>query len=176
MNNLKTSKNGLEFISRWEGVVLQPYMDVGGLWTIGVGHLITPYDSFSTISNEKIKSLLKSKDRSHPYSELLISREEALEILAEDITNVEVALNRDIKVPLNQNQFDALVSFTFNLGSGALRASTLLKKLNDSDYEGASNEFKRWDKARVNGELVSVKGLRLRRIEEALMFRFGEYE
>ena len=150
---METSKKGVTFIARHEGFRDSVYKDVAGLPTIGYGHLIKPGEEYTTITHE-----------------------EAIALLHEDLRIAEQAVESAVKVPLRQCEFDALVSFTFNLGSGALRASTLLKKLNDSDYEGASNEFKRWDKARVNGELVSVKGLRLRRIEEALLFRFGEYE
>jgi len=170
MNNLKTSKNGLEFISRWEGVVLQPYMDVGGLWTIGIGHLITPYDSFSTIPNEKVKALLKSKDRSHPYSELLISREEALEFLARDIVDVETALNRDIRVPLNQNQFDALVSFGFNCGTGVFKTSGACRALNAGNYNAVAERLLDWSKVRIGGELRTNKGLLARRTAEGELF------
>jgi lysozyme len=170
MNNLKTSKNGLEFIARWEGVVLHPYMDVGGLWTIGVGHLIKPTDSFSTISNLKIKELIKSKDRSHPYSELLISREEALDILSQDILEVEVALNLAIKVPLNQNQFDALVSFGFNCGTGVFRTSGACRALSAGHYNAVAERLLDWSKVRIGGELRVNKGLFARRQSEGELF------
>jgi len=170
MNNMKTSKNGLEFIARWEGIVLHPYMDVGGLWTIGVGHLIKPTDSFSTISNVKVKELLKSKDRGHPYAELLISREEALNILAKDIAEVEKALNTFITVPLNQNQFDALASFGFNCGTSVFRTSGACRALVAGNYNAVPERLLDWSKVRINGELRTNKGLLNRRTAEGDLF------
>ena len=170
MNYMKTSQNGLEFIARWEGVVLHPYMDVAGLWTIGVGHLIKPTDSFSTISNAKVKELLKSKDRSHPYSELLISREEALTILARDVAEVEKAANAFITVPLNQNQFDALVSFGFNCGTGVFRTSGACRALVAGNYNAVPERLLDWSKVRINGEIRTNKGLLARRTAEGQLF------
>jgi GH24 family phage-related lysozyme (muramidase) len=86
--------------------------------------------------------------------------------LQSDIRIVTSYVNRLVTVEINQNQFDALVDFTFNLGSGALAGSTLLKKLNAGDYEGAANEFKRWN--HVNGK--PSKGLTRRRAAEEKMF------
>jgi lysozyme len=170
INNMRTSKIGLEFIARWEGVVLHPYMDVAGLWTIGVGHLIKPTDSFSTIPNNKIKELMKSKDRSHPFSELLISREEALEILSKDIIEVEAALVLAIKVPLNQNQFDALVSFGFNCGPNVFRTSGACRALGAGNYNAVAERLLDWSKVRINGELRTNKGLLARRTSEGELF------
>lgn len=170
MQNMKTSINGLEFIARWEGVVLHPYMDVGGLWTIGVGHLIKPTDSFSTIGNAKIKELLLSKDRNHPYAELLISREEALEILARDVKEVEKALNTFVTVPLNQHQFDALISFGFNCGTGVFRTSGACRALVAGNYNAVPERLLDWSKVRINGELRTNKGLYNRRVAEGQLF------
>jgi lysozyme len=170
MNGMKTSKFGLEFVARWEGIVLHPYMDVGGLWTIGVGHLIKSTDSFSTISNVKIKELLKSKDEQHPYSELLITREEALEILAKDVEEVEKALNIFVTVPLNQNQFDALVSFGFNCGTGVFRTSGACKALMAGDYRAVPEKLLDWSKVRIGGVLRTNIGLLNRRTAEGQLF------
>jgi len=170
VNNLRTSSNGLEFIARWEGVVLHPYMDIGGLWTIGVGHLIKLTDSFSTISNTKVKALLASRDRSHPNSELLISREEALEILSKDIKEVETAISFAIKVPLNQNQFDALVSFGFNCGTNVFRTSGACRALSAGNYNAVAERLLDWSKVRINGELRTNKGLLARRTSEGELF------
>lgn len=84
-----------------------------------------------------------------------------------DMTTFEHAVNNAVTVPLNQDQFDALVSFTFNLGEGNLRSSTLLRKLNAGDYVGAAQEFKRWNKA--DGRVLP--GLTRRRACEALLFQ-----
>jgi len=170
MRNMRTSKNGLEFIARWEGVVLHPYMDVASLWTIGVGHLIRPGDCFSSMPNEKIKELLSSKDRDHPYAELLITREEAMEVLAEDVTDVESYLESYIKVPLNQDQFDALISFGFNCGPGVFKTSGACRALNAGDYESVPEKLLDWSKVRVNGKLQVNKGLLARRKAEGELF------
>ena len=167
---MKTSKNGLEFVARWEGVVLHPYLDVASLWTIGVGHLIKPGDHFSTIPSEKIKELLASKDPDHPYSELLISREEALDILSKDIAAVEKALESWIVVPLNQNQYDALISFGFNCGPGVFKTSGACKALNAGNYEGFAEKLLDWSKVRIGGELKVNKGLLARRTAEGQLF------
>lgn len=166
----KTSKTGLDFISRWEGVVLKPYLDVASLWTIGIGHLIKPHDSFSTITNEQVRELLKSKDKNHPLASLKIPREEAMKLLEADVAIVENAILQNIKVTLTQNQFDALVSFGFNCGTGVLRTSGACKALNEGKYEEVSDKLLDWSKVRINGELKTNKGLLLRRTAEGQLF------
>lgn len=144
---MKTSQHGLEFITDHEGTVLHTYKDAVGILTIGVGH-----------TGPDVKT------------GMTISREQAMELLADDVYEAEHSVNTLVKVPLNQNQFDALVSFVFNVGGSAFGKSTLLKKLNAGDYEGASKEFSRWNKA-GGRELL---GLTKRRLAEARLFT-GEY-
>ena len=140
---MKTSQRGLDLIKKWEGLRLEAYLCPAGVWTIGYGH---------------IKGVKKGDK---------ISQAQANTLLADDVANVaESAVNAYVNVPLNQEQFDALASFTFNLGGGNLKSSTLLKKLNDGDYLGAANEFKRWVKA--GGK--TLNGLVDRREAEAQMF------
>lgn len=91
-------------------------------------------------------------------------------LLATDLVRFEKAVSAAVKVTLTQNQFDALVSFTFNLGVGALQSSTLLKLLNAGDYAGAKKQFAAWNKLRENGVLVVSKGLTKRRTAEAALF------
>ena len=166
----KTSSAGLEFIARWEGIVLTPYMDVAGLWTIGVGHLIKDTDFFSTIPNDKIKSLLKSKDKNHPYAQISIPREEALNILANDVKLVEEALVRMIKMKLNQNQFDAMVSFGFNCGTNVFKTSGACKAIAEGNFQAVPEKLLDWSKVRINGELKTNKGLLARRTAEGQLF------
>lgn len=166
----KTSAAGLEFIARWEGVVLTPYMDVAGLWTIGVGHLIKDTDSFSAISNDKVRSLLSTKDKSHPCTQISIPREEALSILASDVKLVEEALVRTIKVKLNQNQFDAMVSFGFNCGTGVFKTSGACKAITEGKFDIVPEKLLDWSKVRINGELKTNKGLLARRTAEGQLF------
>lgn len=146
---MNTSDRGLNFITHFEGVRTVRYLDVAGKPTIGVGHLIKEGEAFNEpISMVMVKQLLKI-----------------------DITEAELAVLKNVTVRLNQHHFDALVSFIFNVGAGAFKKSTLLKKLNAGDYDGAGEEFKRWDKA--GGKKVA--GLTRRRQYEASLFLSGSY-
>lgn len=125
-----------------------PYLDPVGMLTVGYGHMIRQGEDFS-------KGLTK---------------EQALALLKRDIKRYEDAVIVYVSTPLNQNQFDALVSFVFNIGIGAFRKSTLLVKLNAGDYEGAAPQFNRWTKGKVEGEVVSLPGLVRRRASERALF------
>ena len=138
----KTSKAGIELIKSHEGMRLEAYQCPAGVWTIGYGHT----------KDVKPKQIIDTR--------------QAVELLKEDLKECEDVVNGCTKVPLNQNQFDALVSFVFNLGSGALKSSTLLKKLRQGDYEGAANEFTRW----VFAGNKRLPGLVIRRQEEKELF------
>lgn len=139
---MKTSCVGINLIMKFEGCRLTAYKCPSGVWTIGYGH------------TKGVKKGMK------------ITKSKAVSYLKQDLLVYENAVNKYVKVPLKQNQFDALVSFTFNCGVGALRTSTLLKKLNKKDYVGASNEFLRWNKS--NGKVLN--GLTRRRKEEKKLF------
>lgn len=148
---MKISHEGLKFIKSFEGLRLSPYQCSANAWTIGWGHTRKVDSTGATINGKKLP---------------IITEAIAEDLLLEDIMQFELAVNRLVQVPLTQNQFDALVSFAFNLGAGALQKSTLLKKLNKGDYKGAAKEFKRWNKA--GGRVIN--GLITRRKEEAEMF------
>lgn len=120
---MKTSEEGRRLITQFEGLRLHAYQDSVGIWTIGVGH---------------IKGV-------HPG--MVITSDKADEFLQEDLEEAEDAVNSLVTVPLDQAQFDALVSLVFNVGRGNFSHSTLLKKLNARDYIGASSEFLKWNKA-----------------------------
>lgn len=141
---MKTSKDGLDFIQDVEGCKLFAYLDTGGVWTIGVGHT----------GPEVVKGLS-------------CTMEQVTKWLAEDVREAEDAINSLVKVPLTQNQFDALVSFVFNVGVNAFKGSTMLQKLNGKDYSGASNQFPRWNKD--NGRVIT--GLTKRRLLEQSVFQ-----
>ena len=113
---------GLELITTFEGFSPTSYMCAGGYLTIGYGHVIKEGEAFPSG----------------------ITEEEARTLLRKDVHIAERVVLQLICVPLSDGQFDALVSFTFNLGSGALQRSTLRQKLNRSDYGRAANEFGRW--------------------------------
>jgi lysozyme len=143
---MKTSSAGLELITRFEGVRLKAYDDGVGVWTIGVGH--TGSDV-------------------HPG--LAISMKRALELLRQDLAGAEAQVNQLVKRPLNQSQFDALVSLVFNTGPLPLH-KTLGSCLNNGDFKGASSEFGKWCKATKNGQLITLEGLVRRRAAETQMF------
>lgn len=151
---MKTSKNGLDFIAKWEGVVLKPYKDVAGLRTIGIGHLITPSENFP--------------------DGVEITREQAMQLLSADVAKCESAIAKVIKVPLTQNQFDALISFGFNCGVGVYSTSSACKALNTGDNAGFISGLMMWDKARVNGVMTPVAGLTARRRAEGELFKSDE--
>jgi len=142
---MKISQAGINAIKDYEGVRLKAYDDGVGVWTIGVGHT---------------KGVQRGDE---------ITMAQADEFLRADLAEAEKAVNTRVIVPLTQGQFDALVSFVFNLGAGAFMASTLLKKLNAGDYDGAADEFLRWNKA--GGR--ALPGLVKRRISERIMFLTG---
>jgi lysozyme len=143
---MKTSNAGLQLITRFEGVRLNAYDDGVGVWTIGVGH--TGPDV-------------------HPG--LTITMKRALELLRGDLADAEKQVTQAVKRPLNQSQFDALVSLVFNTGPLPLH-KTLGSCLNNGDFNGASAEFGKWCKATKNGQLITLEGLVRRRAAERQMF------
>lgn len=134
---------GLQLLKDFEGSRLEAYRDPVGKWTIGYGHTGPEAKPGNKITQAQAESLLKS-----------------------DLQRFESAVQRLVTVPLNENQFSALASFSFNVGDGALQNSTLLRKLNQRDYSGAANEFSRW----VYGGNEVLPGLILRRQAEQDLF------
>jgi len=101
---------------------------------------------------------------------MIVTEDEGKAMFRAELEKHEAAVRRLVTVDLTQGQFDALVSFSYNVGSGALENSGLLKKLNKGDYPGACKEFAKWDKATVKGKKVALRGLTIRRANEAAMF------
>lgn len=139
---MRTSKDGLDLIEAFEGLRLEAYQDSGGVWTIGIGHTMG----------------VGPGDR--------ITETEAREYLREDLADAERGVLNLVTVPLRQSQFDALVSFAFNLGSGALAQSTLLKEVNRGRHEYVPRELARW----VHAGGQRLKGLARRRSAEAVLY------
>ncbi len=137
-----TSEEGRNLIKSFEGCRLTSYQDVAGVWTVGYGHTGNVRPGMS-ITQEQAESFLQS-----------------------DLRKFERCINRYVTVPLTQNMFDALVSFTYNVGTGAFRQSTLLRKLNRGDTAGAAEEFGRW----VHAGKKVFPGLIRRRQEEKELF------
>jgi len=140
---MKTSSKGLDHLKEIEGIEYKAYLDTGGVWTIGVGH--TGPDV---------------------HEGQLADDLQVMEWLRMDVIDAESAVNRLVKVPLTQNQFDALVSFVFNIGESQFSKSTMLRKLNAGDYTGAAAQFPRWNID--NGKVIF--GLTKRRILERNLF------
>lgn len=140
---------GLEFLKSLEGCRLEPYQDVAGVWTIGYGH------------THGVNADM------HP-----ITQERAEELLREDVKSFERCLTRALSVTPTQSEFNALLSFVFNVGAGKFLDSTLLKKFNSGDVRGAAKELERWNKIRdpKTGELVVSQGLANRRAKEMALF------
>ena len=149
-DTLQTSQNGLEFIAKWEGCVLKPYKDIAGLRTIGIGHLIKPGENFP--------------------DGVAITKEQALELLAQDVKLCEDSIKKNIKVPLEQNQFDALVSFGFNCGIGVYSSSDACKSLNAGNYEAVPEKLLLWSTVKINGKMQINQGLYNRRKSEGELF------
>jgi len=148
---MKTSSTGRAAIARREGNKLIAYQDSAGIWTIGVGHT-------SAAGEPKVTKGMK------------ITAAQSDEILSRDLAAVERDVTAAVKVPLNQNEFDALVSLVFNIGAGAFRNSTLLRKLNAGDRAGAADQFRVWNKITQGGKKVAIKGLTTRREDERKQF------
>ena len=142
----KVSEEGLRLIKRFEGFSETVYICPAGYPTIGYGHVVLDHE----VEN-------------FAYG---ISEEQATDLLRQDVAIAERAVLQHINVPLSDGQFDALVSFTFNLGSGALQRSTLRRKLNRQEYRLAAKEFGRW----VWAGGKKLKGLIHRRNAEAALF------
>ena len=146
---MKISDKGLNLIKEFEGFRKSPYLCPAGIPTIGYG--TTRYNDGRPVS----------------LSDTPITEEEALELLRHQVdSQYSVAVSDVVQHELTQSQFDALTSFTYNLGKGALRHSTLLRKLNGWDIIGAASEFGRWNKA--SGKVLS--GLTERREAEKALF------
>lgn len=139
---------GLNLVEQFEGCKLAPYLDSVSIPTIGIGTTHYP-DGTAVTMNDKP-----------------ITKAQAYEFLMKHLQADCDAVSGMVKVVVNDNQFAALVSFAYNVGTGALASSTLLKKLNSGDVEGAANQFLKWDHA---GGVV-VAGLTRRRQAERALF------
>ena len=152
-----------------EGVRQRPYRDVVGLWTVGVGHLMYPEQvSLPNRKNARpgYTGMCREDYPIKPEDNRVFSMEEVDGLLKSDLSRFEQGVRRLITVFLRQNQFDALVSFSFNLGLGTLQRSTLRQKVNRLDFEGAADEFMKYVMA--GGRVF--RGLVIRRTDERNMF------
>ena len=146
MNTIAIPKQAVDLIKNFEGLKLSSYLCSANVWTIGYG---------TTRINGKAVT-----------SGMTCTEQQAEEYLKNDLQVFAKAINRLVKVPLTDNQFSALLSFTYNLGVGALEKSTLLRRLNEGNYTAARNEFFKW----VNAGGKQLPGLVKRRAAEAELF------
>ncbi len=143
---MRTNQAGLDLIKMFEGLRLEAYVDAVGVWTIGYGHTKTARRG------------------------MVITEEQAEQLLRQDLGEAEAAVTRLVKVDLNENEFSALASLVFNIGSGNFQRSTVLKRLNAGDKVGAADAIEWWNKGRVNGVLTTLPGLVRRRAAEKALF------
>lgn len=144
----RINQGSLDKLKKWEGLKLKAYRDVAGVLTIGYG-----------------------STGMHVKSGMVISEKQAETLLKKDLDRFEKAVDESVNVPLTDNQFGALVSFSFNVGVTAFKGSTLLKKLNAGDYDSVPVQLSRWNKA---GGAV-VQGLVNRRAAEAGLWAAGSF-
>lgn len=145
---MKTSREGIIEIAAHEGIVNMPYRDSRGIWTVGVGHT-------AGAGAPNPATLPKGKP---------IPMDEVFEIFARDLAKFERRVNKAVKVPVAQHEFDALVSFDFN--TGGIDRATLVKHLNAGDRDRAATAFMNWRKP---PEIID------RRTKEMELFRRGTY-
>lgn len=140
------SQRGIDFIKRFEGFKPMAYRDVGGIWTVGYGH--TGPDVTEA---------------------LIITEATAGQLLEADVRKFEICVENALHRPVNQEQFDALVSFAFNVGCDAFKKSTMLRHINAGNHDAVVAEFARWNKV---GDR-EIEGLTRRRRAEADLYRSG---
>lgn len=145
---MNISQKGIDLIKGFEGLILHPYQDIVGVWTIG-------YGSTYCICGTKISAITRT-----------ITQEIAEFMLRINVHIYESAVNGSITKPMNQNQFDAMVSLCYNIGVSNFKNSTLVRKFNDEDTKGAANQFPVW---RLAGGKIS-QGLVNRRLKEQQLF------
>ena len=139
---MNIGQKGIELIKHFEGCELEAYKCPAGVWTIGYGHIKGVSEGMS------------------------ITQEQAEQMLLDELKEYENYINELVVVDLSQNQFDALVSWVYNLGPANLKSSTLLKVLNSGDYAGVPAQIERWNKA--GGKVL--EGLIRRRLAESSLF------
>jgi lysozyme len=167
---------GLDIIRLYEERHLTPYLCPSNRLTIGWGHVLVPKWDASLFGmtpdnlNRIIKECQRRRQATQEAKQLRISPTKADDLLDRDASQTAMFLRSVTPVALNQNQFDALGSFIFNVGQGAYAESTLRKKLHAGDYDGAAGQFARWIYGTVDDEKVVLPGLVARRQVERALF------
>ena len=157
---MNTSEVGIQLIKSFEGCHNSPYLCPAGLWTVGYGHVLYPEQA-------RLKANERSGYKLKPEHDKVWDADEIDALLAQDLQRFEAGVLRLCPAAADsQPQFDAAVSFSFNVGLGNLQASTLRMKYNRGDFAGAADEFLKWRKS--NG--VVLRGLERRREAERTLF------
>ncbi|MES2060820.1 MAG: lysozyme [Bacteroidota bacterium] len=151
---MKISPSGVKLIKSFEGLRLNAYKDVAGVWTIGYGSTLYP------------------DGRGIKPGDKLTDEAQANTLFVSTLNKYVEAVNTGVKVSLTQNQFDALVSFIYNVGTGVVNSSTLFKTLNTGNYQNAANQFLVWDKTTDphTGKKTTCETLTIRRGQERALF------
>ncbi len=146
MSKLQVSRKGIDLIQSFEGFRAKAAALKAGGWTVGFGHKTTARDG------------------------MVVNRDQAEELLRWDIAPIEDAIRQNVFAPLNQNQFDALASFVFNIGIDEFKSSEVLKHLNQGEFISAAIELAAWRRAHINGQQIVIDALVRRRTQEAALF------
>lgn len=150
---MQFSQHGKELLKDWEGCVLHIYRDIAGKPTIGIGHLLTLAEIRSGFFNQGI------------------TLERAYDLLTKDIAPCVDNINKRVKCSLTQNQFDALVIFSFNVGIGGFNTSSVLQDINTNHFDKVPDDMRKWNKITVNGKHVVDDGLVTRREKEIKLWK-----
>ena len=169
-------QEAVDLIKSFEGIPdgdpntvnIDAYRCPASVWTIGWGHAIMD-------GGVQLKGAA-NKARARALYPGGITRAQAEALLRGDLVPRAASVSSLLKVPVNDNQFGALIGLVFNIGAGNLAASSLLRKLNAGDFAGAADQFLLWDKARVNGVLKALAGLTRRRRAECAMFQGRDWK
>ena len=160
------SLNCIKYMEEVEGRDNHVYPDSSGYPTIGIGHLLTAVEQGTgTIIINKVPVEYR----------IGLTDKQVDDLLLQDMYTAEQIVSRVVNVLLNQNQFDALCSFCFNIGNVNFTKSTLLRLLNNGNYAAVPEQMRRWNKAKINGELIVMKGLTNRR-EKDISLWSGKWE
>lgn len=162
---MKVSEEGLKLLKHHEGFRKKPYQCAAGIWTIGYGHAMYA-DQLKIPSTPEGMAARKAYPLK-PEDNRIWSKEEIDALLVKDVVRFERAVDRYIRVPLRQNEFNALISAVYNLGAGWLQRSPVRQKINRGDKEGAMEQLLKYNK----GGGKELKGLTLRRKDEVALFR-----
>lgn len=173
---MKASQAAYQLIKDFESLRLKAYLCPAGKLTVGWGHVIMPkFDAHLFTFSPEALTLIKDECQSkgvltHDAALLVINEVKAQHMLERDVNQVSLFLNSVGLSGLKQNQYDALVSFVFNVGQGNFATSTLRKKLRNDDFNGAADQLSRWVYGTVNGRKQILNGLVERRYRERALF------